>query len=99
MDDAVDAADSVVDPAGAGPRIWFQQVPETKVVKNRLHLDLRRGGGRTVSLAERRERVLAEEARLVEAGAIRLRLHDPEDVDHFRRRRQRVLHQLIPHPS
>ena len=25
---------------GARPRIWFQAVPETKVVKNRLHLDL-----------------------------------------------------------
>ncbi len=33
--------DSIVDPDGAGPRIWFQPVPETKVVKNRLHLDVK----------------------------------------------------------
>jgi hypothetical protein len=29
----------VIDPAGVGPVVWFQPVPETKVVKNRLHLD------------------------------------------------------------
>lgn len=28
------------DPRGAGPRLYFQQVPEGKVVKNRVHLDL-----------------------------------------------------------
>jgi hypothetical protein len=27
-------------PDGAGPRVWFQPVPEAKVVKNRVHLDL-----------------------------------------------------------
>ena len=29
-------ADSISDPEGHGPRIWFQVVPETKAVKNRL---------------------------------------------------------------
>ena len=33
-------ADSISDPDGHGPRIWFQVVPETKAVKNRLHLDI-----------------------------------------------------------
>jgi len=28
------------DPEGAGPRLFFQRVPEGKVVKNRVHLDL-----------------------------------------------------------
>jgi len=28
------------DPAGLRPPIWFQEVPETKAGKNRLHLDL-----------------------------------------------------------
>ena len=28
------------DQATSGPRLAFRQVPETKVVKNRLHLDL-----------------------------------------------------------
>jgi hypothetical protein len=27
-------------PAGTGPRIWFNQVPEPKVVKNRVHIDI-----------------------------------------------------------
>jgi hypothetical protein len=30
----------VIDPAGAGPLVWFQPVPEGKVVKNRVHLDV-----------------------------------------------------------
>ena len=34
-----DGYDAIVDPEGVRPRIWFQPVPEGKVVKNRLHLD------------------------------------------------------------
>ena len=34
------SASAVVDPDGAGPRIFFQRVPEAKTVKNRLHLDV-----------------------------------------------------------
>jgi hypothetical protein len=34
-----------VDPSGAGPRLYFQRVPEGKVVKNRVHLDVRVGTG------------------------------------------------------
>ena len=30
----------IVDPSGAGPAVWFQEVPEAKSVKNRLHLDV-----------------------------------------------------------
>lgn len=35
-------ADAVAatDPAGRGPRIYFQQVPEAKSAKNRVHLDI-----------------------------------------------------------
>ena len=33
-------ADSIIDPRGEGPRIWFHAVPDAKVVKNRLHLDI-----------------------------------------------------------
>src|SRR3979411_3094043 len=33
------------DPSGAGPRLFFQRVPEGKVVKNRVHLDVRVGTG------------------------------------------------------
>ncbi len=30
----------LVEPAGHGPRLWFQRVPEPKQTKNRVHLDL-----------------------------------------------------------
>ncbi|MFE0336996.1 VOC family protein [Streptomyces sp. NPDC058955] len=50
-DGAGDLPESLVDPAGVGPRVWFQQVPEPKTVKNRVHLDLKVGGGRGVPLA------------------------------------------------
>lgn len=83
LDDANDASDSVVDPDGVGPRIWFQQVPEGKVVKNRLHLDVDVGGGRTVPLDVRRQRVTAEAERLAAAGATRVRVLEAEGVDHF----------------
>jgi hypothetical protein len=76
-------ADSVVDPAGVGPRMWFQIVPEGKVVKNRVHLDLKVSGGRPVPLELRRERVDAEVARLVAAGATILRVLDTEGIDHY----------------
>ncbi|MGH3926055.1 MAG: VOC family protein [Pseudonocardiaceae bacterium] len=82
-DELVDSGDSIVDPDGVGPRIWFQVVPEGKVVKNRVHLDIDVSGGRAVPLEVRRQRVLAEADRLVEAGATRLRLLEQEGLDHF----------------
>jgi hypothetical protein len=83
-------ASAIVDPGGSGPRIFFQKVPEPKVAKNRLHMDLNVGGGPSVSLAERRRHVDAEVARLKalgasdERGAIErgdeywVRMNDPE---------------------
>ena len=38
--------DSIVDPKGEGPRIWFQVVPEKKSIKNRFHIDVRASAGR-----------------------------------------------------
>jgi hypothetical protein len=75
--------DSVVDPAGLGPRIFFHAVPEQKSIKNRLHLDLGVSGGRSVPREVRRERVDAEVARLVGAGARVLSPHDTPGVDHY----------------
>jgi len=63
------ARSAVVDPDGQGPRIYFQQVPEPKTVKNRVHVDINASGGPDVSLDERRGLVDAEAARLREAGA------------------------------
>jgi Glyoxalase-like domain len=59
-----DCADSIIDPAGIGPRIWFQPVPETKAIKNRLHLDIRASGGREEPISERRTKVDAKVAQL-----------------------------------
>ncbi|WP_395292593.1 VOC family protein [Kitasatospora hibisci] len=75
--------ESIVDPAGRGPRIWFQQVPEPKVTKNRLHLDLRVGGGREVPLETRIQRVTAKMEGLTEAGATVLRIMDKPDTAYY----------------
>jgi glyoxalase superfamily protein len=57
------------DPAGVLPNISFLQVPESKVVKNRLHLDVQVGGGRSTDWEVRWPRVQAAAERLVAAGA------------------------------
>src|SRR3989442_2403794 len=71
------SASAVVDPDGAGPRIYFQRVPEGKVVKNRVHLDLNVGGARTATPEdERRRRIDAEVERLVALRARKLQSRD-----------------------
>lgn len=60
------------DPTGAGPRLYFQRVPEGKTVKNRVHLDVRVGAGLVGE--ERLAALEAECARLIPLGAVRLRL-------------------------
>ena len=72
-EDQWNAASALVDPAGIGPRIYFQQVPEPKTVKNRVHLDVNVGGGRDTPDDERRGRVNAAVERLLGAEATRLR--------------------------
>ncbi|GAA4011914.1 VOC family protein [Allokutzneria multivorans] len=67
---------AIEDPSGHGPRIFFQQVPEDKVAKNRLHLDVRAAPG--LRGEERMEALEAECARLVALGATRVRRDDPE---------------------
>jgi catechol 2,3-dioxygenase-like lactoylglutathione lyase family enzyme len=76
-------SDRLVDPDGHGPRFWFQKVPESKIVKNRLHLDLLVGGGRRKPIEQRRASVDAEAERLVAAGATRLRVLHEEGLDHY----------------
>jgi hypothetical protein len=66
------AAWACVDPSGVGPRLFFQRVPEGKVVKNRVHLDVRVGTGLVGE--ERLATLEAECARLVVLGAARVRL-------------------------
>ena len=60
---------TVVDPEGIKPRLFFQRVPEKKVVKNRMHIDVNFGGPMGTPMEERRARVDAEVERLKDAGA------------------------------
>jgi hypothetical protein len=68
-------ASAVEDPDGRTPRIFFQRVPEGKVVKNRVHLDVRAAPG-----LQGDERMAALEAAaddLVALGATRVRRFEP----------------------
>jgi len=76
-------ADRIIDPGGGGPRIWFQVVPDTKTVKNRLHLDVHASGGRAVPIETRRQRVDAEARRLSDLGATMVGILAEEGIDHY----------------
>jgi hypothetical protein len=64
-----DAA-AIVDPERLGPRIFFQRVPEGKIAKNRVHLDVRSAPG--LEADARRRRLNDEAERLVGLGATKL---------------------------
>ncbi|MET8254397.1 VOC family protein [Micromonospora sp. NPDC005197] len=68
-------ASAVVDPKGAGPRLFFQRVPEGKQAKNRVHIDVRAAPGLTGD--DRMAALEAEAERLVARGATRLARHEP----------------------
>src|SRR5688500_16559874 len=63
------------DPAGVGPRLFFQRVPEGKTVKNRVHLDVRAAPG--LQGDERMAALETESERLVALGATRVERHEP----------------------
>lgn len=68
-------ASAVEDPEGRTPRIFFQRVPEGKVAKNRVHIDVRAAPG-----LEGDARMTALEAAaddLVAIGATRVRRFEP----------------------
>ncbi len=69
------SASAAEDPAGSGPRLFFQRVPEGKTAKNRVHLDVRAAPG-----LHGEERMAALEARaeeLTALGATRVRRAEP----------------------
>jgi hypothetical protein len=76
-------ADSIIDPDGGGPRIWFHAVPDGKTVKNRLHLDIHASGGRALPIETRRQRVDAEARRLADLGATVTGALSDEGLDHY----------------
>lgn len=75
-EDRRNAASAVEDPDGTGPRVFFQQVPEDKVAKNRVHLDVRAAPG--LEGDERMAALEAECERLVALGAVRVRRSEPQ---------------------
>ncbi|WP_381804071.1 VOC family protein [Streptomyces niveus] len=68
----------LADPDGVGPSLSFLKVPESKVVKNRLHLDIQVGGGRDTPWETRWPRVVAAVERLTAAGATVIREHESQ---------------------
>jgi len=83
LSDDVEFDDRIFDPEGKRPPLWFQEVPEDKVAKNRLHLDLYpTGRDRSLSMEERISLVENKVADLVAIGATagaRTRSEDPDD--------------------
>ncbi|MFD3746287.1 VOC family protein [Nocardia sp. NPDC058633] len=67
---------AIEDPQGLGPRVFFQQVPEDKVAKNRVHLDVRAAPG--LQGDERMAALEAECERLVALGGTRVERFEPE---------------------
>jgi hypothetical protein len=61
-------ASAIVDPERMWPRFYFQKVPEGKIAKNRVHLDIT-VTERSQSEAERTERLESEANRLTRDGS------------------------------
>ena len=64
---------SLIDPDGRGPAISFLRVPEGKIAKNRMHIDIRVAGEPPWDLAGRALLIRARVAELVGAGAVAVR--------------------------
>jgi catechol 2,3-dioxygenase-like lactoylglutathione lyase family enzyme len=75
-EDQRNSASAIEDPAGVGPRIFFQRVPEAKTAKNRVHLDVRAAPGLTGD--ERMAALEGEADRLVALGASVLERFAPD---------------------
>lgn len=73
--DQRNSSSAVEDPDGQGPRLFFQQVPDIKVAKNRVHLDIRAAPG--LEGDERMAALESECERLVTLGATRVRRDEP----------------------
>jgi hypothetical protein len=83
------SAYAIVDPDGVGSRMFFQQVPEGKTAKNRLHLDVRISD-RSRPAEENEAAITAEAERLEGLGARRLDWVEDEDF----RSRWLVMHDV-----
>jgi Glyoxalase-like domain len=76
--------DRIVDPAGSGPAIWFQVVPDgTAQNQPPMHIDIRASGGRADPIEIRKQRVDAEARRLADLGATISGPLANEGLDHY----------------
>jgi hypothetical protein len=74
----------LTDPDGERPGLSFLKVPESKVVKNRVHIDVNVGGGRHEPQDVRWSRVTAAVIRLTDAGATVMGVDPPDGTpDHM----------------
>jgi hypothetical protein len=72
---------AICDPDQSGPRILFLRVPETKTVKNRVHLDIRAGRSddeKNAKIAELTAAGATEVRRVDENGQWWMVMADPE---------------------
>lgn len=72
--EALERYGAIVDPTGSGPRLFFQQVPEPKAAKNRVHLDV--VAPRDSEDDDPGAAIDAHVQRLLEAGATRVADHE-----------------------
>jgi hypothetical protein len=68
-EDEWDDGASISDPNGVLPSISFLKVPESRMAKNRLHLDLQVAGGRSEPQHLREQRIRTFAQTLTAAGA------------------------------
>ena len=77
--DEIDEDDAVVKPAaGPGWTMLFQTVPEDKIVKNRLHLDVRPSGAMATEVARLEGFGATVITRVDEGGSFWTVMSDPE---------------------
>ncbi|HEY2240754.1 MAG TPA: VOC family protein [Streptosporangiaceae bacterium] len=75
VDEDSTPAKAFVEAAGwGGPNVWFNQVPEPKTAKNRVHFDLRAPGAMAAEVA----RLAGLGATVVSADASHTVMQDPE---------------------
>jgi hypothetical protein len=73
-EDQWNSRSAIIDPDGKGSRIFFQRVPEGKIVKNRVHLDVRSAPG--LEGDERLAALEAEATRLLPLGATKVEVRE-----------------------
>ena len=69
---------AINDPSGRSGGFYFQPVPESKVAKNRVHIDLRPSGSMTAEVARLEQLGATIQGRVDEGGSFWTVMLDPE---------------------